>query len=398
MGQTGALFTYKLKGGTKEKMNKQNKNGITLIALIITIIVMLILIGVTVTVAINGGLFNTTKEAARETENAKIFEQIQVAVVNAYKVNQNDFTSEFIQLTEKENSQYKLNQYNGWVKILKGEFDKEEDNEIDIIGAWATRMGYSKEYFEEVGYTEEILIEVYKLENGIEEDTEVTKTQVLNYLKENIKEEIKENIIHGTAILDRTKLLEELKNIKGIDRVKEIGEEIKEVNGEYEISQEWRLIAEYNTKIVTITGKGEIIGQEDRITQASEDPKPRDITDGGKRTGTLENPYIIASIEDLVEFSNSVNTGNTYDGKYIELALDLDFKDSKSYKDAKSKDFGDLNGDGEVKGIQEELIDENGEGFTPIGIFTREREYSFNGNFNGDYHKIKNIYINEKRR
>ena len=63
-------------------MKKQN--GITLIALIITIIVMLILVGVTITVAINGGLFGTAKESAKKTKNARIFEQIQSATLNAY--------------------------------------------------------------------------------------------------------------------------------------------------------------------------------------------------------------------------------------------------------------------------------------------------------------------------
>ena len=50
-------------------MKKQN--GITLVALIITIIVMLILVGVTVTVALNGGLFTTAKEAAKGTETER---------------------------------------------------------------------------------------------------------------------------------------------------------------------------------------------------------------------------------------------------------------------------------------------------------------------------------------
>ena len=42
----------------------RNKRGITLIALIITIIVMMILVGVTVNVALNGGLFDIAKQAA----------------------------------------------------------------------------------------------------------------------------------------------------------------------------------------------------------------------------------------------------------------------------------------------------------------------------------------------
>lgn len=58
-------------------MKKLTKNnGITLIALIITIIVMMILVGVTVTVALNGGLFDTTKRAAIKQEIATMQEII----------------------------------------------------------------------------------------------------------------------------------------------------------------------------------------------------------------------------------------------------------------------------------------------------------------------------------
>jgi len=51
----------------KGKM-RQNAKGITLIALIITIIVMLILVGVSVTVALKGGLFSTAQEVTAKTE------------------------------------------------------------------------------------------------------------------------------------------------------------------------------------------------------------------------------------------------------------------------------------------------------------------------------------------
>ena len=44
-------------------MMKEQK-GITLVALVITIIVMLILVGVSITVALNGGLFTNAKDAA----------------------------------------------------------------------------------------------------------------------------------------------------------------------------------------------------------------------------------------------------------------------------------------------------------------------------------------------
>lgn len=45
----------------------KEQKGITLVALVITIIVMLILVGVSVTVALKGGLFDTAKKAATGT-------------------------------------------------------------------------------------------------------------------------------------------------------------------------------------------------------------------------------------------------------------------------------------------------------------------------------------------
>lgn len=48
----------------------KSQKGITLIALVITIIVMLILVGVTITMAVNGGLFNYAGKAAKETNDA----------------------------------------------------------------------------------------------------------------------------------------------------------------------------------------------------------------------------------------------------------------------------------------------------------------------------------------
>lgn len=55
----------------KNKNMLNNKNGITLIALVITIIVMLILVGVTINMAVNGGLFGYAGKATSDTEKAK---------------------------------------------------------------------------------------------------------------------------------------------------------------------------------------------------------------------------------------------------------------------------------------------------------------------------------------
>lgn len=48
----------------------RSQKGITLIALVITIIVMLILVAVTITMAINGGLFANAQDAGEKTNTA----------------------------------------------------------------------------------------------------------------------------------------------------------------------------------------------------------------------------------------------------------------------------------------------------------------------------------------
>ena len=53
-----------------------SQSGITLIALIITIIVMLILVGVTINVALNGGIFSKAEEATTKTKITQIQEAL----------------------------------------------------------------------------------------------------------------------------------------------------------------------------------------------------------------------------------------------------------------------------------------------------------------------------------
>ncbi len=57
------------------KQEKHTSKGITLIALVITIIVMLILVAVTISMAINGGLFEKAGKATGDTRNAMDAEQ-----------------------------------------------------------------------------------------------------------------------------------------------------------------------------------------------------------------------------------------------------------------------------------------------------------------------------------
>lgn len=68
----------------------KKENGITLIALIITIIVMLILVIVTVSFAINGGLFNNAKKASGDYSQAIENEKKIVDDVDSYLNDSND--------------------------------------------------------------------------------------------------------------------------------------------------------------------------------------------------------------------------------------------------------------------------------------------------------------------
>ena len=102
-------------------------------------------------------------------------------------------------------------------------------------------------------------------------------------------------------------------------------------------------------------------------------------------TGTSENPFVIMSIEDLVYFSNQVNSGNTYIGEYIVLGKDLDFKSKLSYVDGK------INGCDSIEELMNLLTDTSGSGFTPIG---NSDTCYFSGTFNGNGFKIENIYEN----
>ena len=107
-----------------------------------------------------------------------------------------------------------------------------------------------------------------------------------------------------------------------------------------------------------------------------EDPTPTDISDNK-----------IYTIEDLVRFSNAVNTGTSYSGVTVTLMNSLDFKNEKSYNNSQTTEFGDLNGDEATEAIIGELA--KGKGFTPIA-----NGPSFSGIFEGQNKTISNMYIN----
>ena len=144
------------------------------------------------------------------------------------------------------------------------------------------------------------------------------------------------------------------------------------------------------------------------VNKIIKDDYAGDITKGGRCDGSEEKPYEISCIEDLVAFSNmssgsgiklengvavSVTNPNTFEGKYVVLTRNLNFKSKYSYDDCTRTDFGDINGDdtdGNV--LMTEMT--TGTGFKPIGYGGGHR---FEGFFNGNGSRIENILIVEEK-
>ncbi len=75
-------------------------------------------------------------------------------------------------------------------------------------------------------------------------------------------------------------------------------------------------------------------------------------------SGTQKSPYIIQNVDDLLAFANSVNSGNSYEGKYI---------------------------------LQTENINLEGIEWPSIGLYDSEKY--FMGTYNGDGHIITNLNV-----
>ncbi len=109
-----------------------------------------------------------------------------------------------------------------------------------------------------------------------------------------------------------------------------------------------------------------------------------------KGKGTTDEPYEINYIEDLVRLANSVNKdSNTYNSKYFVLKRNLDFNENDSYMKYNDTGFGDINGVSGVEGIKDELTNQEGSGFIPIGNYNK----FFEGNIDGKNNKISNLWI-----
>ena len=102
----------------------------------------------------------------------------------------------------------------------------------------------------------------------------------------------------------------------------------------------------------------------------------------------------IKSVEDLVEFTKMVNDEKhtyTFLNKIVYLDKNLDIKNyekGKSYLNADALADFDINGDGDVTSLKDEMTTDKG--FLPIGT----KSHSFAGTFEGNAYTIKNLMIN----
>lgn len=227
-------------------------------------------------------------------------------------------------------------------------------------------------------------------------------------IKETKEAKLQAEIENEKSILGRATMLTRMREKNGIITRDGLAMALKDEagNNKTEVSEAGKvfevLFVESNRYYEV--DKDGIIGNEKQIIDVKD---PGDITKNGKCDGTKDKPYEINCIEDLVSLSNLVNgsgkklengkaveitNANNFEEKYIVLKRDLNFESKYSYADSTRTDFGDINGD-DTDGNA--LITEmtTGSGFVPIGKYNIQGDH-FKGNFNGENHKIENLYIN----
>ncbi len=109
--------------------NKYEQNGITIIALIITIIVMLILVGVTISISLQGGLFGYAKNAKNDTKTA--IEQEQALTDEKVIINGKEYDS--IDDYVNNRPQYSDNLLDETTGVLKENAKYTSDEKIAIV-------------------------------------------------------------------------------------------------------------------------------------------------------------------------------------------------------------------------------------------------------------------------
>lgn len=191
----------------------------------------------------------------------------------------------------------------------------------------------------------------------------------------------------------------------------ETGEGKTEVS---DVGEEFEVLFTDSKRYYTVDKNGNIGEYKDII----EDKSPGNITkdeNGDTLNGSVDKPYEIWSIEDLVILSNmsrgkgnyiengeivDISTRNIFSGKEINLMRDLNFNSKYSYADLsltwsydeeKNSYVVDENS---TKNLKDLLTDRSGIGFVPISEKTGSGYLMFAGKLDGRNHEISNIYEN----
>lgn len=197
--------------------------------------------------------------------------------------------------------------------------------------------------------------------------------------------------------LERVNLAVSDANIEKISENKELTKEILQKAFDNEFGAGEAIISDKQSDgsfIATINDNEYIIDNNNTVAK-NDIEKVNDVNPGEfSGEGTQTNPYLIESIEDIVNLATNVNNGENYKGKYFKLKQNLDFNSVKSYADANSKYLYNSNKCGYEKnesGTEIKTLCTTGEGFITIG---READKAFSGIFDGNNCTIKNLYIN----
>ena len=151
-------------------MKKQN--GITLIALVVTIIVLIILAGVSISMLTgDNGILTRALEAKRETEEAQLYESIQMILMEAAgKQILGDFgqaqTKEYIaNRFEEDKLEATIQTYRDGYNIVYGIYTKKIiylSNGLDIINSGLAVVGTNKEWGYTIKDDNSIILDSYK--------------------------------------------------------------------------------------------------------------------------------------------------------------------------------------------------------------------------------------------
>lgn len=423
---------------------KKNK-GITLIALVITIIVLLILSSISINLVFgDNGIILRAKQAAVESEKADIYDKA-IEIIATEVIDKNGVFDQDTAIKAINNG-FKNSWINGYDRVVVNDDRFEvvilENGVIEVFEYMGPELGKVKLYvyskYPTTGKSDVVKVTVAAQIGGIpvfQEYNEYAK----RFLNDKTEEEKDKILIDGLNELYGDVLFRTMQDIYSYYEVEDKEGLIDYFNqktydefliyakvagkNEYQEFVE-NYLNDYGDKIVSVIkpdGKIENITLNKKISfYTSKNGILRFIGEYNNKQMNLDinidcigydtdkqlekdvqGNYMVASIEDLVVLSQNVSQGYDYEGETIKLTKDLDFNDNSSYKNISDTSFGDINEDGKVEGIKQEVT--TGKGFKPIGMIKLFKEINdiyiqpFKGTFDGNSFTIANLYENNDK-